>query len=460
MTPQTIVAGTPQNLTPNAFAKDGYIFNGWNTVQTPTTENPGTAYADKAQYIASTIAAENVTLYAQWKVPVYLYNNVAAMSKGTQTLTQLQEAITTPTTTDYTADMSNSGVYEYNSSVFGEASDASNANKIYYYRGVLEPEVDQGTYGSDGKATTYPNYVRLGNNTCWRIVRTTGSGGIKMAYNGTWTGSTCANSTINAKTADLAFANKGTSSQSHWPENIHYVGYTFNNNVTDSTADTSVDTVFGSDTNPSLNNTRSNIKTYIEDTWYASNMTAYTNLLEPAAGYCNDRTAYSDDTTTTTLSTIAPYKTSSASMYFGAYGRNYNATNAGKTPSLTCPRSTVDLYRYVSGSTGVANELKYPAALLTADELSLAGSGRSNASGGSSRNAKSYLRSGSNFWLLSPYSRDSYGNASGFILGSDGVLFNHYVDTTNGVRPAISLKPGTTVASGTGIATDPWIINE
>ena len=69
MAPQTIVAGTPQSLTPNAFAKDGYIFNGWNTVQTPTTENPGTAYADKAQYTASTTQPESITLYAQWKLP-------------------------------------------------------------------------------------------------------------------------------------------------------------------------------------------------------------------------------------------------------------------------------------------------------------------------------------------------------------------------------------------------------
>ena len=69
MSDQVIVSGTPQNLTPNAFAKDGYVFNGWNTVQTPTAENPGTVYADKAQYTASTIAAENVTLYAQWGVP-------------------------------------------------------------------------------------------------------------------------------------------------------------------------------------------------------------------------------------------------------------------------------------------------------------------------------------------------------------------------------------------------------
>ncbi|MEE0887595.1 MAG: hypothetical protein U0L97_00085 [Candidatus Saccharimonadaceae bacterium] len=32
------------------------------------------------------------------------------------------------------------------------------------------------------------------------------------------------------------------------------------------------------------------------------------------------------------------------------------------------------------------------------------------------------------------------------------------VDNMYGVRPAISLKSGTTVASGTGIATDPWIV--
>ena len=388
-----------------------------------------------------------------------LYDEVAKMNKGTQTLAQIQETITAPTTTDYTADTSNSGVYEYNSSVFGEASDASNANKIYYYRGVLEPEADQGSYGSDGKATTYPNYVKLGNDTCWRIVRTTGSGGVKMVYNGTWTGSTCANSTTDAQTAAAAFNGKGTSSKPYWYKNIHYVGYTFNNNVTDSTAETPVDTVFGSDANPSLNNTRSKIKTYIEDTWYASNMTAYTNLLEPAAGYCNDRTAYSDRTTTTALSTIVPYKTSNAAMYFGAYGRNMNAANAGKTPSLTCPRNTVDLYRYVPNSTGVSNELKYPAALLTADELSLAGSGISNISPqGSSYNAKSYLRSGNNFWLLSPYLQASGGDAYGSELYSGGFLASNHFPNPIGVRPAISLKPGTTVASGTGTSEDPWVV--
>ena len=187
-------------------------------------------------------------------------------------------------------------------------------------------------------------------------------------------------------------------------------------------------------------------------------MTSYTSKLEASAGYCNDRTAYSNDTTSTSLSTIPPYATSSATMYFGAYGRNANATNAGKKPSLTCPRSTVDLYRYVSGSTGVSNQLKYPAALLTADEVSFAGSGRSIASQGSASHANSFLRSGSGFWLLSPYSRYSGGGAYGFRLSPDGRLAYDFVSYTYGVRPSISLTSGTTTVSGTGTATDPWVV--
>ena len=399
-----------------------------------------------------------ITFYVVGKPePVVLYDEVAKMSKGTQTATDLQAVITSPTSRDYHKDTSNSGVYEYNSAVFGESSDASNVNKIYYYRGVLEPAMDQGSYGSDGKATTYPNYVRLGNDTCWRIVRTTGSGGVKMVYNGTWTGATCANKQYNAQVSVQKFASQGSSQQSTtWARNIHYAGYTFNDSVTDSTTNTSVDIVFGNDANPSLNNTRSNIKVYIEDAWYANNMTDYTNILEPSAGYCNDRTTYSNDTTSTFQTIIAPYVNSDIITYFGAYGRNRNATNAGKTPLLACPRSTVDLYRYVADSTGVGNELKYPAALLTADEASFAGSGRS----GSSFNAKSYLISGRNFWLLSPGMRKVI--TSEFTLLFSGQLSYDRVDDRNGssygVRPAISLKPGTTVASGSGTAIDPWVV--
>ena len=450
------------------------VFRAWctadNSADSTTCPSPGsTIYPGNLYAIGSTNPTWSGSVYAVWQDNSEpsngLYDVIASMSKGKQTVADLQTAITVPTSIDRTEDTSNSGVYEYDPSVFGTASDASNDYTIYYYRGVLENTV--GTYGSDGSAVTYPNYVVLSSasdksglattDTCWRIVRTTGSGGVKMIYNGLWTGSTCANATTTAQLTTQAFGLKGNSAQSYWYRNINRVGYTFNNDssIQDSTTATSVDTVFGSDANPSLNNARSNIKTYIEDTWYASNMTNYTGILESSAGYCNDRTAYSNaQLNPTALSTIAPYKTSSATMYFGARER---VAVAGASPSLTCTRSTVDLYHYVQNSTGVSNELKYPTALITADEAALAGSGYSAST--TPYHANSFLRSGSYFWLLSPYYRSSNGGASGFTLDSDGSLSDYRVTGTFWVRPAISLTSGTSAVSGTGVADDPWIVN-
>ena len=395
----------------------------------------------------------------------YLYNAVAAMSKGIQTNSQLRAAITVPTSADYSQDTSNSGVYEYNSSVFGTSSDASNDYKIYYYRGVLENTVS--TYGSDGSAATYPNYVilqagssRATTDTCWRIIRTTGSGGIKIIYNGKWTGSTCANSQSNAQVTTLSFGLKGNSAKSTWYYNINRVGYTFNNtqSLQDSTTSTSTDTLFGSNSNLSVNNERSNIKKYIEDTWYASNLANWTSKLEANAGYCNDRSTFSDVSGSTTLTSIIPYTdTSDSGVYFGSNVRDTNQSGARKTPSLNCPRSTVDLYRYVSGSAGLSNQLKYPVSLITADEVSFAGSGWSSVT--IPNHANSFLRSGSKFWLLSPSIKFNSGaGVYGFMINVDGSLSRERVDTAIGVRPVVSLAPGTMITGGSGIATDPWIV--
>ena len=383
-----------------------------------------------------------------------LYCKIATMSKGTQTIDQFQAAITVPTSADRTQDTSNSGVYEYDSSVFGISSDASNNNKIYYYRGVLENS--PGTYGSDGSAVTYPNYVNLGN-TCWRIIRTTGSGGVKMIYNGpygaTISGS-CANTETNTQVATQAFALKGNSSNSYWYQNVNRIGYTFNNDssIQDNTTSTSVDIVFGSDSNPGLNNARSNIKTYIEDTWYANNMTNYTSILEASAGYCNDCTVYTDSAGVNSMSSIPPYASNKATAHFGSKTRVIRNTSK---PTLNCPRGTVDLYRYVANSQGLSNELKYPTALITADEAAFAGSGNTG-----NGHENSYLFSGSSSWLLSPLDRANYGTASGYIFHTvQGRLLSARIDQSYGVRPVISLIPEIIATSGTGTATDPWIVS-
>ena len=462
----------------------GYVLAGWCTVrdssataQNPQTTCTGTSYSDAIP--ASEVAANTtLNLYAYWRRPT-LYETVAAMSKGKQTndnnaTTGIQAGIVAPT--EAAPISSNSGVYEYNTTVFGADSDATNSSggkdTIYYYRGILDSYGNTGTYGSDGLADAYPNYVILDANgtkdtsdTCWRIVRTTGSGGVKMIYNGKWTGSTCANVQTNAQVTTSAF-NGGSATN----KQMVRVGYTYNSTyATDTAKSGTIAQIFGTNSTSSVNNTRSTIKEYIEDTWYASNMTAYTRILEPSAGYCNDRTMNTTTGWTTPLtedSTIAAtYGASGLQVYyFGAYIRNMNSA---QKPSLTCAkysnvdRSTVDLYRYngtnnAAGST-TANYLKYPAALLTTDELSFAGSG-SSASNGSPYHDNSFLRSGNIFWLLSPFNRSSNGYANEFGLISAGRLSNLNVSSTSGVRPAISLKPGTTAASGTGIATDPWVV--
>ena len=468
MASQTIPTGVSTALNANTFtAPSGYEFDSWNTKQDGT----GTSYTDGQSVTNLTTGGQTITLYAQWKKSdpclgkTALYDLVACRTKGPQTLDQLRTAIT--------AD--NSGVYEYDADTFGTSSDASNDKKIYYYRGILDNTT--GSHGSDGDNAKYPNTVVLSSasdksglttsDTCWRIIRTTGSGGVKMIYQGKWTGSTCANATTAAQVTTSAFSGITSTYRQ-----IVRVGYTYNSTyATNSSQSGTIAQIFGSNSNSGANDTRSDIKTYIEDTWYPSAIGAssghdFTSKLEASAGYCNDRTMNTSTSWTTPLAestTIAStYGTSGQqAYYFGARPRN---TNTAQSPSLTCgnkysqiDRSTVDLYRYVSGSTGVSNQLKYPAALITADEAAFAGSGYSSSI--TPYHANSYLRSGSNFWLLSPYYRDSNGSAFGFSLTSSGNLNIDFVSNADGVRPAISLTSGTSAVNGTGTATDPWIVN-
>ncbi|MBQ8156259.1 hypothetical protein IJ101_00520 [Candidatus Saccharibacteria bacterium] len=420
------------------------------------------AKADSTKPAGTYELAINFTAVANYVPPTSfsLYNAVASMSRGKNTAQDSPFSwtnITAPTSTNRTEDESTSGVFEWD----GQDSNGG-SNPIYFYRGILETNEDSGTYGSDGPANVYPNYVKLANNTCWRIVRTTSTGGVKIIYNGMWNSSTstCANATTSAQLTTSPFNNtsatvSGTTYTGLQYKNIHTVGYTYSNLAAGTTAATPIFTIFGSTGNDTATNTKSSIiKQYLES-WYGSNMTAYTSKLEGDAGYCNDRTLNTGESWTTPLAdtdTIIPYGTTGMTEYnFGSRIRNVGASTF--SPTLTCPRGKVDLYSY-SGNSGNGNgQLAYPVALLTADEASLAGSGYSNSYNAYSAN--SYLRSGSHFWLLSPFYRRSNGDALGFFVYSSGPLGNFDVYFTYGVRPVISLSSGTRVL-GSGTATDPW----
>ncbi len=101
--------------------------------------------------------------------------------------------------------------------------------------------------------------------------------------------------------------------------------------------------------------------------------------------------------------------------------------------------------------------MTYPVGLITVDETAYAGGVF-----GSSNNSF-YLYTGSYFWALSPYlfnGSDAYEftlTSSGGWQGSD--VGTSYGGSSYGVRPVLALKAGTEISSGSGTATDPFIVN-
>lgn len=455
----------------------GYLFDGWCTVNPTVGINgaadncSGATIQAGGNYDLDATVSPDVTLYALWRPGPCLGHEEELRCKvyseweqGGLRVQTNDENIDTGIKAAITE--SNSGVFKYNSNEFGASSDASYDYDIFYYRGILDGNLDGtlDTYGSAGDGTVWPNYVRM-DDTCWRIVRTTGSGGVKMIYNGLYSGGTtpnsCANNTTDAEVTRIPFNSSGS-------RQIVTAGYTFNSNYKTTTSNTAYGTLFGSNTDYAGNSTSSTAKSYIEGTWFSA-ISDYEDMLEPSAGYCNDRTIYTatsgeaaqvaiaDDypivRPTTSGSGAVPY-------YFATYIRDELAV---QDLTLACPRSGADLYTTIDAADG-NRQLGKPVALLTADEMSFAGSGfghnGENDNSCPAYHVDSYLYSGSSFWSMSPIYRWDSGLISGTGLDWDGMLDGlGNVGTTRGIRPAVSLKLGVVPASGSGTATDPWVMN-
>jgi hypothetical protein len=131
-------------------------------------------------------------------------------------------------------------------------------------------------------------------------------------------------------------------------------------------------------------------------------------------------------------------------MDFSAYGR----ISSGN-PSLSCSNKNDSF----TVSNGIGNKsLRYPVALLTADEVVLAG-GKYN------ENSSFYLNyNNSSFaWLLTP-SVNSSGQYVYRINTNYGKLFYDSVSYRSDFLPSVSLKFGTQISLGTGTVTDPYVI--
>ena len=349
----------------------------------------------------------------------------------------------------------------------------------YYYRGAVNN-----------------NYVSFAGFT-WRIIRRNGDGSVRLIYSGKSTSDTgeavtIGNSGFNSKYWDPTYVgykynedfelheNNGTTGYDWFTNTQKYnygTGYTFDAstkkftltgtikqltwkdnhdeivksqlysclnascNVVYKVTDYSSDTVMKvqpiSYSSKSLataqtNNTNSSIKTTI-DNWYKNNLIAYTSKLADET-FCNDRS----------IARGTGYKTDSYTFY-GSYNRNADR----KTPSLKCAQAN-DKFKVSSASA----KLDYPVALITADEMAMAGGVLDTA------NTNYYLYNGQYQWSLSPGYFISYSSQANvwYVLPSGSLYPYYYVANSFGARPVINLKADTLITKGDGSSLNPFVI--
>ena len=246
-------------------------------------------------------------------------------------------------------------------------------------------------------------------NFCWKIVRTTETGGVRVVYNGAPVNGKCTNTTgDNTRIGKNAFNTNHSKKQ--------YVGY-----------------MFGDDTNPYKNTNDSDIKKYI-DNWYKTNIKdkGFESNLDKRSIYCGDRTEGDN-----------------------RIGYNYTYLHyhglervSNHNPTMKCPLN--DSYSVEAGNRKLIN----PVALLSSDEVML--------SGGldySVRNNNYYLYTSYDYYIISPgcwYSNGDIRSMSVSQVGTIGVSLayrNNY-----GVRPAITIASSAPLISGDGSQNNPYVI--
>ncbi|MBP5679125.1 MAG: hypothetical protein J6X28_04785 [Bacilli bacterium] len=345
---------------------------------------------------------------------------------------------------------------------------------IYYYRGGVTN-----------------NFVIFANH-CWRIVRTTNNGGVKLVYNGSPSNGTCSDTgsttafssaynTHHFVTQDIGFMYGSKSYTTGEGTNVSdYVsggGYTW-----DGTNYTLTDVSTGIDNNHhytcanstgvctkirfyyfyqrrvyyynyiELQNGQSELDVLAEtfeneqnsliksqlETWYAENLIDYASQIDDAV-WCNDRT----------IGNLNGWNAHGGalrdSLEFSSYVRNRNGE-----PSLACiKRDSFTVQETASGN----GKLTYPIGLLTLDELVLAGGTFSN-----SANSNYYLNIGSSICDLTPRTAGNNGYM-GMMHYNGSLNYSVQADETGcGFRPAIVLAPGIGITGGDGTAEHPYIV--
>ena len=176
--------------------------------------------------------------------------------------------------------------------------------------------------------------------------------------------------------------------------------------------------------NSSATNSKDSIIKQLVESWYAHSLSSYTSYLADTV-YCNDRS----------IKSLGGFNPSGGSLYSPL---TFNGTS---NTSLLCSNEA-DRF---SVSNSVA-PLKYPIGLLSGAEANLLGNNKVRASG-------------SKYWLMSPSSLT--GTSIGqFVVEATGTLNSTVsINSSNYIRPVITLKGSLTLVSGDGSVTSPYVVS-
>ena len=298
---------------------------------------------------------------------------------------------------------------------------------------LASAEDDYGTsYYFRGAVTN--NYVEFANK-CWRIVRVSGDGSVKLILhndNKTGVANPCdaANNSASAAFARYSGETYKSAFNANYNDNA-YVGFKYG-------------TVGAGDYALTHANTnKSTILTNLEAWYEKNNLKNYEKVIADTV-WCNDKTNVTD-------TTFNPYNYSNVNglgyaknvTYYGATQRLVGTSGSagGTGPSLKC--------------NGELSKINSKVGLITADELALAGYAYGL------QNSTTYLQENATdtyWWSLSPYFFYGAGASVWYVIGSNGYFGGNYVFLTYGVRPSISLK-STTNVTGNGTSDSPFIIS-
>ena len=291
------------------------------------------------------------------------------------------------------------------------ASTVDDYGTSYYFRGAVKN-----------------NYVEFANK-CWRIVRITGDGSVKLIlHNDNTAGAANPCSSANNST-NAAFARySGTTYRSSFNENYNdnaYVGFKYG------TPGSSTYAATHSNTN------KSTILTSLE-TWYNNNLKTHESVIDDNV-WCNDKTNVTDTTFDPWGWTPNGYGYGTNVTYYGATQRlvSKSASAGGTGPSLKC--------------NGELSKINSKVGLITADELAFAGyaAGRVNLVTYLQENATSDY-----WWSLSPF---AFSEGFAYVWRVRSGFFDNGVDHNGAGRPSISLK-STTNVTGNGTSENPFIV--